>query len=281
MICEVKGIPIYFEQYGEGKPVLCIHGYGVDHRLMSGCLEPVFERMPSHRRIYLDLPGMGRTPSRDWIQNADDMLDILCAFVQRVIPDENFLLIGESFGGHLALGLVQRMPERIGGLALICPVVANEREDLPVRHILYQSDALFAPQPDADLEAFLGMAVIATPEIYANYLTNIQSGIAIADKRFLSERFDGAFSPAMEAAIQAAIYEKPACILTGRQDHAVGYRQAYELLGRFPRATFVVLDCAGHNLQIDNAPVFEQMIQDWIWRIELHGQQMAGSRNNS
>ena len=76
MVCLIRDIPIYYEEYGEGRPVLCIHGYSVDHHLMTGCLEPVFTQMSGYRRIYLDLPGMGKTPAASWIQNADDMLEI-------------------------------------------------------------------------------------------------------------------------------------------------------------------------------------------------------------
>ena len=40
----IKDIPINYEEYGKGKPVLCIHGYMVDHRMMKNCFEPVFVR---------------------------------------------------------------------------------------------------------------------------------------------------------------------------------------------------------------------------------------------
>ena len=63
MICLVCGIPVYYEEYGTGKPVLSIHGWPVDHHIMSGCMEPVFNKMQRYRRIYLDLPGMGKTPN--------------------------------------------------------------------------------------------------------------------------------------------------------------------------------------------------------------------------
>jgi len=46
-------------------------------------------------------------------------------------------------------------------------------------------------------------------------------------------------------------FDKPSCILTGRQDHTTGYKLAYELVERFPRATFSILDCAGHRLEVE------------------------------
>lgn len=39
MECKVKNIPIYYEVIGQGKPIVMIHGYTPDHRLMKGCME--------------------------------------------------------------------------------------------------------------------------------------------------------------------------------------------------------------------------------------------------
>jgi pimeloyl-ACP methyl ester carboxylesterase len=105
MICEIQGVPVYYEQFGEGKPVLFIHGWSVEHRLMSGCFEPVFKKINGYHRIYLDLPSMSRTSFADWIKNPDDMLKILLGFINNIIGDKNYLLAGESYGGYLSMGL--------------------------------------------------------------------------------------------------------------------------------------------------------------------------------
>lgn len=42
--CKVRQAEIYYEDLGEGIPIIMIHGYSLDHRLMSGCMEPVFEK---------------------------------------------------------------------------------------------------------------------------------------------------------------------------------------------------------------------------------------------
>ncbi|MDX6241716.1 MAG: hypothetical protein QOG10_6540 [Kribbellaceae bacterium] len=34
---------LHHVSHGEGTPVLAIHGWTPDHRLMTGCLEPIFE----------------------------------------------------------------------------------------------------------------------------------------------------------------------------------------------------------------------------------------------
>ena len=46
----------------DGLPVVFVHGMGVDHRSLM-MLDKAFDGNDSIRRIYLDLPGFGRTPA--------------------------------------------------------------------------------------------------------------------------------------------------------------------------------------------------------------------------
>ena len=273
MICEIQNIPVYYEQYGDGKPIIFIHGWSVDHRLMSGCFEPIFNQLHDYKRIYLDLPGMGRTPSANWIKNSDNTLEILIEFVNNIIGNENFLLAGESYGGYLSMGLIHEIGNRIDGILLLCPMVdswetINNPERLPKRKIIWQSGLSDLNEEKNDIKTFLDVAVVATQELFEKFKNNVLSGIKIHDKDFLS-KYKGEYNHDLEKALRKITFEKPACILTGRQDDHAGYSAAYDLLDRFPRATFVILDCAGHNLQIDIEPTFAHLVMDWIWRVEL------------
>ncbi|MCL2576470.1 MAG: alpha/beta hydrolase [Defluviitaleaceae bacterium] len=275
MMSLVKDVPVFYEEYGEGKPILCIHGYTLDHRMMSGCMEPIFEQTQGYRRIYLDLPGMGKTPSAKWIKNGDNMLEAIIEFINTIIPNEKFLIAGESYGGYMTLGLIHKMPDKIDGVLLICPqlkswVMQNiEKEKLPKKQLLWVSEDMPSEEVNSDIKDFRFYSVIESSEIFNTFKSDILPGIKLADRDFLYNYYDGAYSHDFEAGLRIMEFTKPACILTGRQDIGVGYRDAYEMLDRFPRATFAVLDCAGHNLQIENEPVFTQMIKDWIWRLEL------------
>ncbi|MCL2034538.1 MAG: alpha/beta hydrolase [Oscillospiraceae bacterium] len=268
MICSIRDVPVYYKEYGEGKPLLSIHGWSVDHRLMSGCLEPIFNEIQGYRRIYLDLPGMGKTPVASWIRNSDNMLELLGEFINAVIPDENFLVAGESYGGRLSLGLIHTAGERIDGVLLIC---SNhpESENLPVKQTIWKSEALKAKENDPDMDAYMELAVVAAPEMFEKYKNDVLPGIKAADYNFLTNHLTGSYGPELENKLKTTRFDKPACILAGRQDHWVGYTGAYKLLEGFPRATFAVLDGAGHNLQIENEPLFNQMVKDWLWRVNL------------
>jgi pimeloyl-ACP methyl ester carboxylesterase len=43
MKCTVNGMDVNYEIHGEGKPILVIHGWSPDLRLVKGRMEPLFE----------------------------------------------------------------------------------------------------------------------------------------------------------------------------------------------------------------------------------------------
>ena len=63
-------------------------------------------------------------------------------------------------------------------------------------------------------------------------------------------------------------FEKPTLILTGRQDTHVGYRDGWSILEKYPRATFAVLDRAGHALRVEQVNLFEALVHEWLDRVE-------------
>ena len=88
---------------------------------------------------------------------------------------------------------------------------------------------------------------------------------AIADQPF-SERLQRTYS--FDVDVLPAPFPAPTLILTGRQDHMCGYREAYHLLDNYPRATFAVLDRTGHALEIEQMTLFHVLVNEWLDRVE-------------
>jgi pimeloyl-ACP methyl ester carboxylesterase len=146
MECQLKDISVHYEIHGEGYPLISLHGFSPDRRWMSGCLEPIFEHRSGWQRIYPDLPGMGKTPGKEWITNSDQMLDIVLDFIDQVIPSERFVLAGDSYGGYLARGIIYRRPAVVDGLLLICPMIIADhaKRSVPPHVTLVKDPALLS-----------------------------------------------------------------------------------------------------------------------------------------
>ncbi len=269
MICRIKDLEVYYEVHGEGKPFIMLHGFAPDHRLMKGCFEPIFKQRSGYRRIYLDLPGMGKTKSKAWIKNADVMLDILVDFINEIIGDENFLLAGTSYGGYLARGIIHRMPDKVDGLLLLCPcIVADAKKRNRPLHVALKREAGLLERLDPlEAEDFASMAVVQTETVWVRYRDEILSGVKVKDTPFLNnfQRSGYAFSFDVDALQKK--FEKPSLMLMGRQDATVGYKDAWSILDNYPRATFAVLDWAGHNLQLEQEELFCALVNEWLDRV--------------
>ncbi len=267
---------IHYEVYGEGKPILMIHGFYPDHRLMTGCMEPLFtgkdKPIGEYRRIYLDLPGMGTSQAAEWIQSSDDMLEVVRAFIDHVIPNESFIVVGESYGGYMARGLLSLMPERIEGAAFICPmIIANASDRKRPEHAVLVHDKVLMQSLTAEMaEDFSSMSVVQSPEIHKRYEEEIMCGVRMANGEFLTGLQQKGYAFSQNISLEPVPYLKPTLFLTGRQDASTGYADAWTILDHYPRATFAVLDLAGHNLQIEQVELFNGLFLNFFHRMHQY-----------
>jgi len=253
MECKINNISINYEIIGEGKPIVMLHGYYVDHNVMTGCMEPVFEVKEGYKRIYIDLPGMGKSEYGELITNSDSMLNIVIAFIEKTIPNENFLLAGESYGAYLSRGVIYKMQDRVDGVVLICPLIIPEykKRNVPEHVVLVKDNILLSKLTSEDAEDFNSSVVVQSERIYGRYQNEIMSGVKIANGSFLQSLMQKGYGLSFDVDKLNKKFDKPALILLGKQDDSMGYKDAWSILENFPRATFAILDRAGHNLQIE------------------------------
>lgn len=270
MECQLENIRVHYKMYGEGHPLIALHGAAPDHRSMSGCLEPIFEHRSGWQRFYPDLPGMGRTPAEEWITNSDQMLDIVLDFIDQVIPDQRFVLAGDSYGGYLARGIIYRRPMAVDGLLLICPAIIADhaKRSVPPHVTLVKDPVLLSSLEPSEREEFESFAVVQSQRIWERTRDEVIAGVSIADEDFLTKLQTEGYPLSFEVDAASAPFEKPALILVGRQDAMVGYRDAWGILENYPRSTFAVLDQAGHNLQIEQEALFNALVNEWLDRVE-------------
>ncbi len=270
MICEIDELKIYYETYGDGIPLLAIHGYGIDHNVMTGCLEPIFKQRQNWKRIYVDLPGMGRTRASNGLKNSNDMLQTVIRFCDEIIPNQNFSVAGESYGGYLARGLVHDMPEHLDGVLLICPVVITDREkrDLPKRRIFIRDAQLLAGIEPSERNMFERMLVVQDKRRWERFQLDILPGMKTKDISFTKRFKKEGYSFSFDVDKLEGSFDKPSLMFAGRQDASVGYADLLKIFGNYSRGTFVILDRAGHGLEVEQEVVFNCLVHEWLDRVE-------------
>jgi pimeloyl-ACP methyl ester carboxylesterase len=263
MQCDLGDFAIYYETYGRGRPIVMLPGRPSDHGIMERFMEPLFTRRDGWLRIYPDLPGTGRTPALDRLASHDAMLEAMLAFIDAVIPGQRFVLAGYSYGGYMARGVVYHRAALIDGLMLCAPQVKADPEQahLPPRTVLVEDPAL-----EAELGPIMDLIVVQSPRV-AEAVREMLAELEIADSLF-NERLETAAPFSFDVDTLPTPFGRPTLIMTARQDHLCGYRDAWDLLDTYPRATFAVLDRAGHFVPIEQDALCHALMREWLDRVE-------------
>jgi pimeloyl-ACP methyl ester carboxylesterase len=263
MICDIGDLAINYETYGSGRLMVMLPGRPSDHGVMARFMEPVFTQREGWLRIYPDLPGTGRTPSVDRLATHDAMLEAVLAFIDKVIPGQRFVLAGLSYGGYLARGVVYHRAASIDGLMLCVPQVKADPAEaqLPPRTAIVEDPAIAT-----ELGPISNLMVVQSPRV-AEAVRELLAEVRIADHSF-NDRLEEAGPFSFDADRLPTPFGAPTLIMTARQDNLCGYRDAWDLLDNYPRATFAVLDRAGHFVNIEQDALCQALMREWLDRVE-------------
>ncbi|MFZ3467694.1 alpha/beta fold hydrolase [Streptomyces sp. 4.24] len=256
MEIRVGQVALHYVEHGTGRPVLVLHGAGVDHRETEACFEAVLDGVAGLRRIYPDLPGMGRTAAPETMRSADDVLDTLLAFADEAADGAPYLLIGHSAGAYFAQAMAARRPAEVAGLALVCPLLPGLR-DVPEHRAV-------AGSGEIGDEVFRSYFVIQTPEMLDRYERYVAPAAALVDQAAL-ERIGERWTL---TPVHAAAYAGPTVIVAGRLDSTVGYAAAADLVDHYPHASLAVVDDTGHALPHERPELLRALLLEWLTRVE-------------
>jgi pimeloyl-ACP methyl ester carboxylesterase len=271
MECVLEHITVHYEVFEEGKPVIILPGWGLNTRFTAYETEPSFEGRDGWKRIYIDPPGHGKTPGKDWITNQDQMLEVVLACIDQLTAGGRFSLVGTSLGAYLARGVRLYRGELIDGIALIIPgiIAQDAKRDVPPYQVLIEDPTVKAKLKPEETDLY-DMAVVHTRKWleYQRSFPQVPEH-ELGDFEFLSKIRNSAEKYAFSFDVDDVPepFPRPALIVTSRQDSIVGYRDAWNILEKYPRATYAVFDRAGHELE-DKQELVKALMKDWLDRVE-------------
>ena len=147
---EVNGIKMYYEIYGQGKPLVLIHGGGSTIETTFGRVIPMLAK--KYKVIAMDLQAHGRTSDRaapeSFEQDADDVVTLL---KNLNISSADFL--GFSNGGTTAVQIAIRHPELVDKIVLASALC--KRNGVPAQFWDFMKQATLANMPEQLKEAYL------------------------------------------------------------------------------------------------------------------------------
>lgn len=271
MECVLENITVHYEVFGEGKPLIVLPGWGLNTRLTAHETEPYFQQREGWKRIYIDPPGHGKTPGKEWITDQDKILEVVLDCINMITVGQRFSMIGISLGAYLARGVRLSRAGQIDGMAMIVPAIIAQdaKRTVPTHRVLVEDPGIrdqLTPQ-EADL---FEMSVVhsqkwldyqrAFPEVPEHEMGDVEFLTRIREQ---PEKY--AFSFDVDDVPEP--FPGPSLIITGRQDSIVGYRDAWNILEKYPRATYVVLDRAAHLLE-EKEGLVNILINEWLDRVE-------------
>ncbi|MGH2918870.1 MAG: alpha/beta fold hydrolase [Solirubrobacteraceae bacterium] len=264
---------------GAGPDVLLVHGLGGAKSSFFDIAGTLAERYRVHA---LDLPGFGESSKpllasysagyfADTVRETMDALGIQSAHV-----------VGNSMGGRVAVELALREPQRVAGLALLCPSVAFiKRSYHPFVRLLRPELALlphhftrkavenhfwslFSNRDQID-PSIADLVVDEFQRIYSSAGARA-AFLASARNIYLDEPFgDGGFYPRLSE------LEVPSLWVWGSHDTVIPPAFKRHVEQWLPGAEQIVLDGCGHVPQVERAAQTTGLLQRFFARVDALG----------
>jgi pimeloyl-ACP methyl ester carboxylesterase len=256
---------VFAQILGEGRPLIAIHGFGVDHRILLPLEDMVGDA--GWRRCYIDLPwAAAAAPSR--AASSEDIAVELVEAIVDLVGAEPFAIIGNSYGGMLARHVAHELRSQVLGLATLAGVFEPDQRKriLPAKQVV-QSDSGVTAAAGPARDDYEEMTVIQSTDTLDMFVRHVLPGVRGADAALLA-RIEASYTLTVEPeAAHPDPFAAPSLHLFGRQDHVTGFEDGWALRDHYVRGTFAVLDAAGHNAHLERPSLVAALVRDWLDRI--------------
>jgi pimeloyl-ACP methyl ester carboxylesterase len=224
---ELRTGTLHYHRGGSGRPLVYFHSAGGPRpsRVLFGLAE--------RREIFaLTQPGFDGTERHAQVTGIEELVELAAAFLRSRF-DGPVDLMGESFGGWIALRTTVRYPELVGRLVLEAP--AGLRDSAPTGPIRIFANDETAPPPSPHEEANVAAA-----------------------RSYGSGRYDD------ELAASLGRISAPTLVLYGTKDELLPEYAARRVVEGVPNAQLVLIEGAGHGLEYDASDRVLRLAGDFL-----------------
>lgn len=257
------GLETNYHDLGTGRPVLFVHGSGPGVSAYANW-RLVMPLLASGRRVLApDMAGFGYTERKAgtnynldlWVAQLVDFLDALSI--------EKTDLVGNSFGGAVALATAIRHPDRVRRLVLMGAVGVDFELTPALDEIWGYTPSLETMRRIMDYFAY-DRRLVSEDLARIRYQASVRPG---AQESYASmfpaprQRWIRALA-SPEADIAALPHET--LVVHGRDDKVIPMATSLKLLSLIPRSQLHVFSQCGHWTQIEHTDRFAQLVEAFL-----------------
>jgi pimeloyl-ACP methyl ester carboxylesterase len=239
---DADGFHIRYLEAGQGDPLICLHGAGGvrvshAHSLLA----------EQYRVILFEVPGFGHSPVNDRSTSMRDLARTIAEAASALGLDQ-FNLLGNSFGGRLALWLALEVPERIQALVLAAPAAILPENRPRIAAPESQAQLMYAHPERQPPRPPLDPAVIAKQDALVSRLRGPNR------------------DPNLESRL--GDLNVPVLVLFGTKDRMIPPEMGRIYREQLPNCHYILVYDAGHAIDADRPEALASVVRDFLQRHE-------------
>ncbi|MCX5907226.1 MAG: alpha/beta hydrolase [Deltaproteobacteria bacterium] len=260
---KVNGIQVYYEDQGQGYPVLLIQGLGYPSGMW---FRQIPELAQQFRVLVIDNRGVGKTDKPDE-EYTIALMASDAAGLLRSLGIRKAHIIGVSMGGYIAQELALSDPDMVNRLILLATSCGGPRY-MELTKSLWDEVAALAGLPPREIIR-RGMVLATTPDFYEKNPGLIERSVAIRLENLqplfaFIRQSHAAYS--FNSTDRAHQIRQPTFILAGAHDRVMPLSLTQELAQKIPRSRLKAFPDAAHLLFLEKAESVNQDIGDFLSR---------------
>ena len=241
---DADGFRIRYRESGQGDALISLHGAGglrlyTSHELLAR----------QYRVIVFEVPGFGESPANERSQSMQQ-LALTMAQAATNLGLESFNLMGNSFGGKLALWLAVQQPHLVQALVLVAPAAIRPEgaappwdmtpEERMARLYAHPERQPASPPPDPAL---------------------VEKQYSLVQRVLGPPRDD-------ELENRLADLNVPVLVVFGTEDRMIPPEMGHVYCQKLPNCHLMLVYDAGHEVDADRPEAFATMVDDFLQRHE-------------
>lgn len=261
MYAQVNGYRLFYEESGQGVPVVLLHGFPLSSRIWS----PIRQTVTRHARLITpDLRGHGLSEKPDGRYSMESLAHDIATLVDH-LGLETLVLGGHSMGGYITFQFAQHYPDRLRGLILVDTRAEADAEEGKARR-LKAIAKIRTEGAAAFLEEFLpGLIGPSSKASNPALVDELKAMAAPIPDHVLIGCLQGMLErPDSRPLLQSLPI--PVLVIVGEEDQLTPPSGARAMAEALPMAELAVIPQAGHTPSLEAPQAVAQAILHFLRR---------------